>query len=446
MAGEIFISNLAGSFDYQQILNLYYQSKVAPIQLLQQQKSKISSRISALKDFESKLNSFYDAFNKLTSTTLLEEKKINVSSPEVLSATVVDPLKAVEGNYQVKVNQLAKNDVWLSQAGVSDLSSAVSTSDGQITIKYAGEKVAVIDYDTDTDDSTKPTTLTEIAQAINDAQDKVKASVIYDGSSYRLLLTGKDTGKDSTVSISETGNGDLLEQLQLGDDYSDSHVQSAQDAQIEIYGATITSSTNTFSNAIPGVKITVNSLGTSTVEVSKDYDPFKETLSSLIDAYNSLVDFVKENAGKEGVLSGDNTLYTVRSGILSRLQPLFNLGLLEVDKDTGHLSLDLEKLDSLLEDSPETLKNTVSQLKDSLQDYLLFLVSPDSPVESEIKSLNEQKERVEERIDDLNKMLNEQIEIFKKQLIQVQLLQEQMEQLRAKIASAFGNTTPSQKK
>ena len=446
MAGEIFISNLAGSFDYQQILSLYYQSKVAPIQLLQQQESKLDSRISALKDFESKLNSFYDAFNKLTSTTLLEEKKINVSSPEVLSATVVDPLKAVEGNYQVKVNQLAKNDVWLSQAGVSDLSSAVSTSDGQITINYAGEKVAVIDYDTDTDDSTKPTTLTEIAQAINDAQDKVKASVIYDGSSYRLLLTGKDTGKDSTLSISETGNGDLLEQLQLGDDYSDSHVQSAQDAQIEIYGATITSSTNTFSNAIPGVKLTVNSLGTSTVEVSKDYDPFKETLSSLIDAYNSLVDFVKENAGKEGVLSGDNTLYTVRSGILSRLQPLFNLGLLEVDKDTGHLSLDLEKLDSLLEDSPETLKNTVSQLKDSLQDYLLFLVSPDSPVESEIKSLNEQKERVEERIDDLNKMLNEQIEIFKKQLIQVQLLQEQMEQLRAKIASAFGNTTPSQKK
>ena len=446
MAGEIFISNLAGSFDYQQILSLYYQSKVAPIQLLQQQESRLDNRISALKDFESKLNSFYDAFNKLTSTTLLEEKKINVSSPEVLSATVVDPSKAVEGNYQVKVNQLAKNDVWLSQAGVSDLSSAVSTSDGQITIKYAGEKVAVIDYDTDTDDSTKPTTLTEIAQAINDAQDKVKASVIYDGSSYRLLLTGKDTGKDSTVSISETGNGDLLEQLQLGDDYSDSHVQSAQDAQIEIYGATITSSTNTFSNAIPGVKLIVNSLGTSTVEVSKDYDPFKETLSSLIDAYNSLVDFVKENAGKEGVLSGDNTLYTIRSGILSRLQPLFNLGLLEVDKDTGHLSLDLEKLDSLLEDSPETLKNTVSQLKDSLQDYLLFLVSPDSPVESEIKSLNEQKERVEERIDDLNKMLNEQIEIFKKQLIQVQLLQEQMEQLRAKIASAFGNTTPSQKK
>ena len=441
MAGELYISNLAGTFDYQEILNLYYQSQIAPIQLLQQQESKISDKVSALNDFESRLNSLYDAFNKLTSTTLLEEKSVSVSSPDVLNATVVDPLKAVEGTYQVNVTQLAQNDVWLSQSGVSDLSSAVATSDGQITITYAGQTVAVIDYDTDTADSTKPSTLTEIAQAINDAQDKVKASVIYDGSTYRLLLTGSDTGKDSTISISETGSGDLLDRLQLGDDYSDSHVQTAQDAQIEIYGATITSPTNTFTDAIPGVELTVNSLGTSTVEISADYQPFKDALNSLIDAYNSIVDFINEKAGKDGVLSGDNTLYMIRSGILSRLQPLFNLGLLDVDKDTGHISIDSEKLDSLIESSPQTLEDALSQLKDSLQDYLLFLVSPDSPVENEIESLNDQKERIEERIDELNKMLSEQIEIFKKQLIQVQLLQEQMAELRAKIASTFGQTT-----
>ncbi|WP_456342717.1 flagellar filament capping protein FliD [Thermovibrio sp.] len=441
MAGEFYISNLAGTFDYQEILNLYYQSQIAPVKLLQRQESKISDKVSALNDFESKLNSLYDAFNRLTSATLLEEKKVSVSSPDVLSATVVDPLKAVEGTYQVNVTRLAKNDVWLSQSGVSDLSSAAATSGGQITITYAGQTVAVIDYDTDSADSAKPSTLTEIAKAINDAQDKLKASVIYDGSNYRLLLTGSDTGKDSTISISETGSGDLLDQLQLGDDYSDSHVQTAQDAQIEVYGATITSPTNTFTGAIPGVELTISSTGTSTVEISADYQPFKDALNALINAYNSVVDFINEKAGKDGVLSGDNTLYMIRSGILSRLQPLFNLGLLDVDKDTGHVNIDSEKLDSLIENVPHTLEDALSQLKDSLQDYLLFLVSPDSPVENEIESLNDQKERIGERINELNKMLSEQIEIFKKQLIQVQLLQQQMAELRAKIASTFGQTT-----
>ena len=441
MAGEIYVSNLAGTFDYQKILEMYYQAQVAPIQLLQQQESTIDARASALNDFKSRLDSFYDAFNQLTSTSLMESKKVSVSSPDVLQASVSDPLKAVEGTYQVTVNRLATNDVWLSQSGVSDPAAPVATQSGQITLTYAGETVAVINYDTDPDDTSKPTTINEIAQAINDAQDKVKASVIYDGSSYRLLLTGTDTGSQATISISETGSGDLLDRLELGDNYSGSHVQTAQDAEIEIFGATITSPTNTFNDAIPGVELQVSSVGTATVEVSHDYQPFKDALNSLIDAYNSIVDFLNDKAGKDGILSGDNTLYTIRSSILSRLQPLFNLGLLDVDKDTGHLILDGEKLDQLLETSPQSLEDAVNQLKDSLQDYLLFLISPDGPVDSEIDSLNRQKESIEERIDQLNKMLNEQMELFKKQLIQVQLLQEQMAELRAKIASTFGNTT-----
>ena len=434
MAGEISISNLVGTFDYQQILSLYYQAQSAPVQLLQQQEDALSQKASALNQFQSSIESFYDAFNRLTSTTILENKKVEVSSPEVLQATVVDPLSAVEGSYQITVDQLATNDVWLSQSGVSDLTSPVATTGGQITLEFAGEVVATVDYD-DT------TTLKEVADAINQSQDKVVASVVYDGSNYRLLLSGTQTGADATVSIYESGSGDLLDSLQLGSDYSASHVQTAQDAQIEVYGATITSPTNTFDDAIPGLSITVNSPGTSTVSVESDYSPFKEALSNLISAYNQIVDFINANAGKDGILSGDNTLYSVRSSILSRLQPLFNLGILEVDKDTGHLSIDDAKLSELLENSPQTVEDALTQLKESLQDYLLFLVSPDGPVENEIESINKNKELIEERIELLNKMLNEQLETLKQQLIQVQLLQAQMAELKAKIESTFGTAT-----
>jgi len=444
MAGELYISNLAGTFDYQEILALYYQSQIAPVQLLQQQEAELSEKASALEEFQSLIDNFYDAFNSLTSTTLLEEKSVEVSSPEVLQATVIDPLEAVEGSYQVTVSQLAANDVWLSQGGVADLTSAVATTAGQITIEYGGEVVATVDYDADASDSTYPSTLKEIADAINSSQSSVTASVVYDGQNYRLLLSGADTGASSTISIYEAGDGDLLDVLQLGSSYPDSHVQTAQDAQIELYGTAVTSPTNTFKDALPGVEITINSLGTSTVTVKSDYTPFKEALSSLISAYNSIVDFINQKGGKDGVLSGESTLYSVRGGLLSRLQSLFNLGLLDVDKDSGRLSIDEGKLTELLESSPQSLEDAVTQLKDSLQDYLLFLISPDGPVEARIEAIDKSKEQIEDRIDFMNKMINEQVEMLKQQLIQVQLLQAQMEELRAKIAATFGTQVITQ--
>ena len=44
MAGEIYVSNL-GSFDYQNILNMYYQANSLPIQLLQSQETEIDEKV-----------------------------------------------------------------------------------------------------------------------------------------------------------------------------------------------------------------------------------------------------------------------------------------------------------------------------------------------------------------------------------------------------------------
>ncbi|ADU97124.1 flagellar filament capping protein FliD [Thermovibrio ammonificans] len=441
MAGELYISNLVGSFDYQQILSLYYQSQSAPIQFLQQKENTINQKISALKEFQTDIQNLYDAFDTLTSPNLLDSKSVTVSDPSVLTAQVTDPLSAQPGTVDVTVDALAKNDVWLSQAGVTDLSSAVATTSGTIQISYAGQVVATIDYDTDTTDSTEPSTLTEIADAINNAQDKVVASVIYDGSQYRLLLRGVDTGADNTISITEVGGGDLLDQLQLGDNYSSSHVQTAQDAQIDIYGTTITSSTNTFDNALPGVELTVNSTGTTAVTVTQDFQPFKDALDKFVNAYNTIVDFLNDKAGKDGILADDTSLFMIRSSILSKMDPLFQLGILDVDKDTGHVSVDSAKLDDLLNSNPSAVEDAITDLKNSMQDYLLFLEGPDSPVENQIDNYNNEISSIEDQIDFLNKNLKEQMDVLKQQLIQVQLLQAQMEEIKAKLTSVFGTPT-----
>ncbi|RUM91141.1 MAG: flagellar hook protein [Thermovibrio sp.] len=440
MSGEIYVSNLAGMFDYQEILNTYYQAQMRSVSFLENQESILEDKISAVNEFSNKIDNIYSSFNNLTSTNILNEKKVSVSDDNVITATITDPQSAIEGSVEIDVKQLAKNDVWFSQSGVSDLTSAVATEDGTIQISYAGNVVATINYDTDTSDSSKPSTLQEIATAINNAQDKVKASVVFDGFQYRLLLEGADTGSNNTVSIEEVGSGDLLDQLQLGSDYSSSHVQTAQDAVVSVYGSDISNSTNTFNGAIPGVSFTVKEENSSaTISVEKDYQPFKDALNKFISSYNDLVDFVQTEGGKNGILAGDVNLQIVRSGILSRMQPLFDLDILSVDKDTGHISVDSSKLNGLLENSPDEVEEAIDELKSSLYDYLLYLKDPSGPIESEETALNEQKNHMEDQIDEMKKIVDSQVEIFRKQLIQVQLLQEKMQEIRAKLTATFGN-------
>lgn len=435
MAGEIYISNL-GSFDYQNILNMYYQANSLPIQLLQSQETKIDEKVKAYKDFESEISNFYTAFDTLTSTPV-EGKSLNVTDENVLTAKITDEQNVIPGNYSITVNQLAKNDVWLSQSGKS-LDEAVATSNGTLQISYAGDVVATIDYDTDVSDTSKPSTLQELVDAINSAQDKVRASLVYDGNSYYLLLMGKDTGANNTIELKETGSGDLLDQLQIGDSYSGSHVQTSSDAEVTVFSKTFTSPDNKFSEVIPGVSFTVNNTGSSTIVVKEDTSKFEDALNKFIQAYNSIVDFVQKEAGKDGSLSGDTTLQMIRSSILSKLQPLFNLNLLEVDQDTGHLSVKTAQLTSLEETSPDTLKSAIGEVKSSLYDYLVYLKSPESPVELSIKNLNDRKESVEDQITFMKKLLTDQINALKEQLVQLQLFQQQMAEVRAKLTATFG--------
>ncbi|WP_457568576.1 flagellar filament capping protein FliD [Desulfurobacterium sp.] len=443
MAGEIYLSNLVGGFDYQQILDQMYALKSVQIQYYQQRESELQNKKSALSSFDSLLEKFQDVANDLFDDTLFQQKTVSVSDESALKVTVTDPTAVDASSFDVSVVQTARKDVWLSQAGVSDESAAVATTAGTLEISYGGNVVATVNYDADTTTDT-PSTIQEIASAINSAQDKVRATVFFDGTSYRLLLSGAETGADNAISIAETGGGDLLDVLQLGDNYAASHVQTAQDAIIEIYGTQVSSSTNDFSGVIPGMTITAEAPTSTpvTVTVEHDYSKVKDNLQKLVEAYNSIVDFVKQYTGKDGALSGDFTLQDIRSTLFDKLDPLFQLGLFDVDKDTGHLSVNSSKLDEVLSTNPDSLETALTEdLKNNLYDYLIYITGVDSPVSTEQKSYENQINYIENQIDLTNKRISEEIESMKKQLVQLQLYMAQMQEVQARITQTFG--TPS---
>ncbi|WP_456426369.1 flagellar filament capping protein FliD [Desulfurobacterium sp.] len=443
MAGELYLSNLVGGFDYQQILDQMYSIKSVQIQYYQQRESELQNKKSALSSFDSLLEKFQDVANDLFDDSIFEQKSVSVSNESAVNVTITDPTAVDASSFDLSVVQTAKKDVWLSQAGVSDETAAVATTAGTLQISYGGDVVATIDYDADTSTDT-PSTIQEIANAINAAQDKVKATVFFDGTNYRLLLSGADTGANNTISITETGGGDLLDVLQLGDAYVNSHVQTAQDAIIEIYGTQVSSSTNDFTSVIPGMTITVETPTSSpvTVTIDHDYSQVKDNLQKLVEAYNSIVDFVKEYTGKDGALSGDFTLQDIRSTLFDKLDPLFQLGIFEVDKDTGHLSIDTSKVDEILSTNPGSLEDALTKdLKDNLYDYLIYITGVDSPISTEQQSYDNQINYIEDQIELTNKRISEEIESMKKQLVQLQLYMAQMQEVQARITQTFG--TPS---
>ncbi len=447
MAGEIYLSNLSGQFDYQSMLDKYQKLKNQQIALLQEKEAKIYDKKNAYQNFAGLLDNFNSSFEKLTDTTIFDQKVISISNESVLTATITDPSKLKDTNLNIVSKQLAQNDVWLSGDGVTDKdTAAVATASGTIELSYAGSTVATIDYDTDVSDTTKPSTLQEIADAINNAQSNIKASIFFDGTNYRLLLSGADTGANNTIAISETGSGDLLDQLQLGSSYSASHVQSAQNAQIDIYGQTVESSTNTFDKVVDGLRIDILSTSATGVDltINDDYEPLKTSLSEFIDGYNSIVDFIKDNTSDTGPLSGDFTLHQIRSSIFDKFDPLFEMGVLSVDYTTGKISLDSAELDNQLQNDPDSVKTKIETLKTDLDDYLSYLTGYDSPLDDKDKSLDNQINNIENSIESISKKIDAEMENLKKQFVWLDQFMAQMNDIRNRLTALLPKDSSTQ--
>ena len=427
MAGEIYLSNLSGQFDYQQILQKFQQLKFQQVSVLQNQEETVKKQKSAFKSFADLLDAFKKDFEALTSDNIFDKKSIQNSNEDVASVSINDESKVVPGSLDFTVKQLAKKDVWLSQSGVANRTDTVASDDGTLTISIGSENIDIAYRATDTID--------DIADKINQAGDKLTASIFFDGTNYRLIVSSKETGTDSALTFSDSG--DLLDALQLGGSYADSHVQQAQNAQIEIYGQTVDSQTNTFSDVLDGIDITIKQISSEPVQVAigEDKDAAKEAIEKLFSAYNSLVDYIKDSTGENGDLSGEYSLQSVRAAIFSKLTPFMERGLIAVDHTNGHISLRSDRFDTLYSDNKQELKNALEEVKSSLEPYLDFLFDPQGLIKQKEKAYNRKIERFEDRIEDIVKRIDLETENLKRQFIHLDSMMARMNDIKLRVAA-----------
>ncbi len=367
MAGDIYVGGLTGTgFDSAAMVQQMLQLRSIPIQRLQVEKQIVETKLSYLGQLYESVNSFYEFFSNLNVDDLFKGKRATVSNTDVVSVSVTDDAPNIEFN--LTVNKLSQGEIRVSNGGVANLTDTFAGS-GTLTITYNTGSTTEsfnINY-------SAGQTLEDLVNAINSAQERVKASVYYDGSKYSLMLSEQDLGA-STVETDTTGGVYVIDVTGLPSELGTglNTIQSAQNAQITIgTGSPVTSPTNTFENVISGVTIEAKDLGSSNVKISEEYSKVTSFLKDFADRYNKVVNMVDAlTSGEDALFLGENTITNLKYGIANRLDPLIELGVLNYDGETGEISIDSSKLNDLLNTEPERVKDAINNLKSDFGTYL----------------------------------------------------------------------------
>lgn len=432
MAGELNVTGLVNNFDMNSLLQQIQAIKSQQILMLQNQQSKIASKKTAVSDIQTILKNIQQSITDLSDQNTINSKSLNISNPNILSATITDPTKIQEGIFNIDVNQLAKNQIYASNNTVSDKNTPLGLTAGTLTIHMNG-----LDYNIGYDNTYS---LQNIADKINETANtyngNFRASVINVGTSsnpsYKLVISGTKTGEDNGFTISDSGN--LVSSLNINS------IQSAQNAQVTVNGLTLQNDTNTFNN-IEGLSFTVNQIGSTNITISKDSKPLKDALNSLISNYNNLVDTLNKETGKDGKLSGEYSLNIISSGIFRQMDELFRNGLINFDRTTGHISINNQKFDDMYNNNLSELQTILQNTKNDINEFLQPYTQYSGILDQKIKSYDSQINNIQKTIDLQSKRIQMEMDTLKNQFVWMQMLQAQYNDISARLQSTFGLQT-----
>lgn len=271
-----------------------------------------TAQISAAGSLASDLTSFANALHTLVAGGTLQSQPQS-SKTDVMTVGAVSGTSVGNLGSSITVNQLAQAQSDKSAAFPS--SQAFNT--GTLTLTVGSGAPIQIDVNSGNN------TLAGIATAINGSNAGVTAKVITgaDGNST-LVLTGKTGQAQSfTMSASDSGSGgQSLSSLAVGGGAGGmTQTQAAQDASLTVDGVTISRSSNSFNDVIPGVQMTLTGIGSTTLSSTPPTDAITQAVNDFVTAYNQLMGEINTataaatNGGTAGPLRGDPALRAMKS-------------------------------------------------------------------------------------------------------------------------------------
>jgi len=419
---DIYMSNITGLLDVDSIIQGLLQSKTKDIQNLQNERATLQAQATSLNNLLGALNDLNDSIESLNVANLFTGKRVSVGDETILSATATSDTPNINIR-DITVSKLSQEEIRFSSTGVTDLNSSIDSA--TFTLRYW---TSDSNYE-ETEINFSGGTLEDLVNTINSAQDRVEASILFDGTSYKLMLSERgveNSTKETTVDsfVIEISSGSLP--TQLG---SLETLQSAQNAEIQIGSNTFTSPSNTFENIVSGLTITVYQEGTTNLSVEDDYSQVTSSLNSLISKINSVIDLINSQTAKGGIFQGNAVITQIKPQIFSQMSPLINLGIINID-DNGKYSLNTDTLDTVIENNLNGLQSAINQVKTNFTSVLENLIDN---IETYKSIQDQQIERINKEIEEIQQSLIKEEERLRLEFSKIEALMYNNEQLRARL-------------
>lgn len=448
------LTNITG-IDANNIISQLMVVERQPLQALTNKKAAFEAKITAYGNLSSTLSKLKTALSSLKSESILG---MTATSSDSTVFTASASTTASEGTYNIKVNNVAtKQSIYSTTfasdgSAVADLSS-VATQKLRIQVGSATAVEVTV--------NSTNNTLNDLRTAINNAKGGVTASVVNDGTGYRLILSSNTSGASNriTVKVDEDNDGVYseagiesdatgLSRLAFNATYDASgnviggitrmtQSQAAVDASLAVDGLTITRSSNTITDILTGVTLNLlnNSAGkTLTLSVSKDTKKVKDNVNAFIGAYNAVAGLAKSlsasTPGKAGLLAGDSTANGIRNRLSSAVTSSYDgtspasLGL---SHDTqGNLSLNTKIFDTAIETDLQRVIDTFDAMAKSLEEAVTNFINVQIPARND--GLTVSSKGVQRSIDSLTLRLQTIEAVYKRQFA---ALEQTISQLQA---------------
>lgn len=298
------------------------------------------------------------------------------SATSAVSLDITDPDKANAFSNSVIVDSVATAQSLVFGGHASE---TASTGTGSLTLSF-GSWAADGSFTSNSDRtdvtvqvSTSNNTLAGLRDAINTASTDVNASILKtNDSSYALVIRSREGAKHAMrITASEDAGAAGLANFAYTAVNNSIQTTAGADASLRLDGTTITRESNSITDLIDGVTLTLNTTSTSaaTIEASHDTTVAESAMQAIVDNLNKLQSELTSltkratGNGEDGPLAGDALLRSLQNRLRSyTTTPINGFGANAVyladfgvtTAQDGSISLDSNKFKTAYEANPDS--------------------------------------------------------------------------------------------
>jgi flagellar hook-associated protein 2 len=412
--GGLQITGLASGLDTNAIIQALIAVDQQPINNLTNQQSGLTSLNNQLTTLQTSLQGLALDAQALGDPTLFAPTQtVTSNNPSILSATGTSSgAGAVVGGYQVAISQMASS-AQRTFTFASPSSADSITIDGQALTVPAGASIQSF-----------------VNQINSNSNLDVWAT---NTNANTVVLSDRATGNNATyIQVTDPG-GTLVEQTALA--------KAGQNAAYTINGTAGSSSSNTVTNAIPGVTLTLNGVTTGTNPVSVNVtapapsaSSIQSAVNTFVTAYNSVIQQIQAQTTTKpsttnesqpslfgdpeltGLLSNmRQAMYTPGAGLPNGMAALSDIGITTGSASggapsaqtslQGQLTVNATTLAAAIQNNPNGVQQVLQAFSHNFSSIVNNEAQPGGGLDARIQGDNTQISLLGNKISSLTQML-----------------------------------------